>query len=93
MCGRPMKVEPTRLFRRDVRQLGSAQIRRRLEQVIQELIAADNITEVSGVSRMTAPGEHYRIRIGEYRLGITMDGETAILRRFLPRGEIYRRFP
>ena len=27
------------------------------------------------------------------RLGITMDGETAVLRRFLPRGEIYRHFP
>ena len=27
------------------------------------------------------------------RLGITVDGETAVLRRFLPRGEIYRHFP
>ena len=76
-----------------MRQLGSAQLWCRLEQVIQELQAADNITEVSGVSRMTAPGEHYRIRVGGYRLGITIDGETAVLRRFLPRGEIYRRFP
>ena len=88
-----MNVEPTRLFRRDVRQLGSAQIRRRLDQVIQELTEADNITEVAGVQRITAPGLHYRVRIGSYRLGITMDGETVVLRRFLPRGEIYQRFP
>ena len=88
-----MNVESTRLFRRDVRQLRSAQVRRRLDQAIQELIEASNITEVTGVKRMTAPGSHYRIRIGNYRLGITMDGETAVLRRFLPRGEIYQRFP
>ena len=88
-----MNVEPTRLFRRDVRQLGSAQIRRRLDRVIQELIEADNITNVAGVERMTAPGLHYRIRIGDYRLGVTMVGETVVLRRFLPRGEIYKRFP
>lgn len=88
-----MIVEPTRRFRRDVRGIGSAQIRRRLEQVIQELIEADNITEVTGVSRLRAEGLHYRIRIGDYRLGITMDGETAVLSRFLPRGEIYRYFP
>ena len=31
--------------------------------------------------------------IDGYCLGITMDGETAVLRRFLPRGEIYRYFP
>jgi hypothetical protein len=51
------------------------------------------IRYVHGVSIMTSAGEHYRIRIREHRLGITMDGETAILRRFLPRGEIYRYFP
>ena len=88
-----MIVEATRRFSRDVRGIGSAQMRRRLDQVIQELIEADNITEVSGVRRLRAEGEHYRIRIGGYRLGITMDGETAVLRRFLPRGEIYRNFP
>ena len=88
-----MIVEATRRFRRDVRGIGSAQMRRRLDLVIQEIIEADNITEVSGVSRLRAEGEHYRIRIGGYRLGITMDGETAVLRRFLPRGEIYRNFP
>ena len=60
---------------------------------IQELIEADDITAVSGVRRLRAEGQHYRIRIGDYRLGITMDGETAVLIRFLPRGEIYRYFP
>ena len=88
-----MIVEPTRRFRRDVRGIGSAQVRRRLDQAIQELIDADNITEVSGVRRLMVEGQHYRIRIGGYRLGITMDGGTAVLRRFLPRGEIYRNFP
>ena len=36
---------------------------------------------------------HYRIRIGEYRLGITQDGDAIILRRLLHRSEIYRNFP
>ena len=88
-----MTVEPSRQFSRDVRGLGSAQIRRRLDRVIQELAEAVSITEVSGVRRIQAERQHYRIRIGGYRLGITMDGDTAVLRRFLPRGEIYRYFP
>ena len=88
-----MTVEPSRQFSRDVRGLGSAQIRRRLDRVIQELIEATSITEVSGVRRIRAEGQHYRIRIGDYRLGTTVDGETVVLRRFLPRGEIYRYFP
>ena len=88
-----MTVEPSRQFSRDVRRLGSSQIRRRLDRAIQELIEAADITEVSGVRRLQAEGQHYRVRIGDYRLGITMDGEIAVLRRFLPRGEIYRYFP
>ena len=76
-----------------MRRLGSAQIQRRLDGAIQELIEADNIIEVNGVRRLRAEGQRYRIRIGDYRLGIIMDGETAVLRRFLPRGEIYRYFP
>ncbi len=87
-----MTVEPSRQFSRDVRRLGSSQIRRRLDWTIQELIEAADITEVSGVRQLLAEGQNYRIRIGDYRLGITMDGETAVLRRFLPRGEIYRYF-
>ena len=88
-----MTVEPSRQFSRDVRSLGTAQIRRRLDRVIQELLQAASIIEVNCVRRLRAEGQHYRIRIGDYRLGITMDGETAVLRRFLPRGEIYRYFP
>lgn len=88
-----MTVEPSRQFSRDVRRLGSSHIRRRLDRTIQELIEAADITEVSGVRRLLTEGQHYRIRIGDYCLGITMAGETAVLRRFLPRGEIYRYFP
>ena len=88
-----MTVEPSRQFSRDVRRLGSSQIRRRLDRTIQELIEVADITEVSGIKRLLAEGQHYRIRIGDYRLGITMDGKIAALRRFLPSGEIYRYFP
>lgn len=88
-----MRVEPSRQFRRDARRLGSVHIRRRLDQVIQELIEAANITDISGIKRLRADGEHYRIRVGGYRLGITIDGDIAVLQRFLPRGEIYRYFP
>ena len=80
-------------FNRDLRRLSNPSLAAQVEQVIEDLKAASTIRDVRGVSRMTGAGEYYRIRIREYRLGITMDGETVILRRFLPRGEIYRYFP
>ena len=57
-----MTVEPSRQFSRDVRRLGSSQIRRRLDRTIQELIEAADIRQVSGVRRLQAEGQHYRIQ-------------------------------
>jgi mRNA interferase RelE/StbE len=38
--------------------------------------------------------EHtYRIRVGDYRIGIYYDSDEVQLMRFLHRKEIYRKFP
>ncbi len=81
-----MEIRYHNQFNRDLRRLRNPSLAAQIEQIIEELKAASTIRDVHGVSRMTNSGEHYRIRIREYRLGITMDGETAVLRRFLPRG-------
>ena len=88
-----MQVEFAPRFTRDLRQVRSADLHRQVADKIRELEAADNLLEVSGVSRMTAPGRFYRIRIGNHRLGFTMEGEVVVLLRFLPRDQIYRYFP
>ena len=88
-----MEIRYHNQFNRDLRRLGNPSLAAQVEQVIEELKVASTIRDLRGVRRMTSAGEHYRIRIREYRLGLTMDGETAVLRRFLPRGEIYRYFP
>lgn len=42
---------------------------------------------------MQGYANHYRVRVGDHRLGIIVDGETVILVRFLHRRDIYRHFP
>ena len=81
-------------FRRDMRNLRDASMRRRINRKIEELKAATTIREVSNVSRIVSEtGRHYRIKIGQYRLGITLEGDTAILDRFGHRSDFYRNFP
>lgn len=88
-----MNVERTPAFRRDLRRVTDRDTQRRAQEKIAELEAASTFFEVTSVRRLVGGGRHYRIRVGGYRLGITMDGETAVLRRFLLRGEFYRYFP
>ena len=88
-----MRVEPNRGFTRDLRRIRSSELRQRVLLKIEELEAASAITEVRGVVKIAGEGSYYRIRIGDYRLGLAMAGDEAILLRFLHRSEIYQFFP
>ena len=81
-------------FRRDMRNLRDASMRRRINRKMEKLKAATTIRDISGVSRLSTPrGRHYRIKIGQYRLGVTLEGDTAILDSFGHRSDFYRSFP
>ena len=89
-----MKLEPSPGFIRDLRRVRDPNLQHRVGQAIAALEAATSFTEVSGIRRITsASGRHYRIRIGNYRLGITIEDNVTVLATFGHRREFYRRFP
>ena len=88
-----MNLDPSPAFNRDLRRIRNSDLQRRIVRKIQELEAADSISEVAGVRPMTGSERHYRIRIGDYRLGLEVVGDVAVLLRFGHRREFYRHFP
>ena len=54
---------------------------------------ASAIADVMDIRRMRGEGLYYRVRIGDYRLGIAVEGNVVTLIRFLHRRDIYRHFP
>ncbi len=75
-----------------MRRLRDEAMRRRVERTIEELEAADALSELSGVRRLnTERGHDYRMRIGEYRLVMEVEGGTAVMVRFGHRRDVYRR--
>ena len=66
---------------------------KRVQEVIQEIIAANNISEIKNLKNLQAAGPYYRIRLGDYRIGLIFKDDTIIFVRFLHRREIYRYFP
>ena len=57
---------------RDLKRIRDATLRQRVSQTIEALEAAARISDVPGVLKESshARGHYYRIRIGDYRLGI-----------------------
>lgn len=88
-----MNLDPSPGFIRDLRRIRDRDLQRRITRKIQELEEADSITEVSGIRAMRGWENHYRVRIGDYRMGLTVEGNVVTLLRFLHRRDIYRYFP
>jgi mRNA interferase RelE/StbE len=77
-------------FERDLKKIKDRSILEQVKQAIEEVEAAVSLKEVSGVKRLSGAGGFYRIRVGEYRIGIASEVEFV---RCLHRREVYRYFP
>ena len=89
-----MRVIFRKSFERDLKKLrGNAQLLSHLQRAVEELEAAEEFGAVANVKRMQGWSSYYRIRIGDYRLGVKLEEEAVVVLRFLHRRDIYRRFP
>ena len=89
-----MKIEFRKSFTKDLKKRKTDKpLLERIKQVILEVEEAPNTHQIKNLKKLKAQGNHYRIRLGNYRFGLIIEGDLAIFVRFLPRGDIYRYFP
>ena len=88
-----MKVEFSNNFTRDLRRIQNQSIRERIEKAIEQIERVDNLTEASNIQKLSGGENCFRVRVGNYRLGIQLDKDTVVFVRCLPRRDIYRHFP
>jgi mRNA interferase RelE/StbE len=80
-------------FAKDLRQIQDKALLNRVQEVIQEIEAAAGIQDIAGLQKLTRETAYYRLRLGDYRLGLIIEGDTATFVRILHRKDIYRYFP
>jgi len=68
-------------------------VKKRLSKLIETFKAIDTLDELKHIKKIEGYDCYYRLRIGDYRLGLKVSGDTVELIRFLHRRDIYRRFP
>ncbi|HKK38102.1 MAG TPA: type II toxin-antitoxin system RelE/ParE family toxin [Cryomorphaceae bacterium] len=89
-----MIVEFDESFLKSLRKIKDTKIKSRLKLLIFELEAATDLNEVSALKKLVGYERFYRIRIGNYRLGIEHVADKTIrLVIVLHRKDIYKRFP
>ena len=88
-----MKTTFRNSFLRDVERIRDKQLLSRLRQVIVQLENAKSPSSIPKLKQLKGEKNHFRIRIGEYRLGLKLQTDAVTVVRFLHRKEIYRYFP
>lgn len=88
-----MIYEFEKSFVRDFRKLNSKVLAKVLNECIQTISDAKSINEIPTLKKLTGYKNAFRIRIGDYRIGVIINDETVTFVAFAHRKEIYRKFP
>ena len=88
-----MQVEFSPAFLRDLKHIKDAALLQMVKQAIIDLEQARDLHDLPGLKRLHSEGPYYRLRVGDYRLGILAKGSALILVRCMHRKDIYRYFP
>ena len=87
-----MKLVFRQSFVKDLKKIRMIALRQQLQAVLEQIEQSNSLHDIPNVKHLTNEGPYYRIRIGDYRLGLVVDGEDVIVVRFLHRRDIYRYF-
>ncbi len=89
-----MKVEYRQLFLKDLKKPKKQPIYQQVYNLAFDTLPnVSSLQDLSNVKALVGSTNRYRIRIGDYRVGIEINGDTLELFRVLHRKEFYRYFP
>lgn len=88
-----MKVSFRKSFARDLKKIKTQTVLDRVKQAVEEVEAATTLQEVGNLKKMSGTTDFYRIRVGNYRIGIAVAEDSIEFVRCLPRRDLYRFFP
>ncbi len=88
-----MKIKFESKFSKDLRKIKDQKLLSQIKIVINECKLAQTLDEIKNLKKLKGYQIFYRIKIGDYRLGIAIINDEMIFTRFLHRREIYRFFP
>ena len=88
-----MKVAFRESFLRDVREVKEKTVQQRVREVIAHVEQVSKPTDIQNLKKLKGHGAYYRIRIGEYRVGLKIEADTVTFVRVLNRKDIYKYFP
>jgi len=80
-------------FIRDLDKLNEKAIKVRVAEIIQQVETTDSITNIRNLKKLKGHDIAYRIKVGNYRIGVFIENDVVEFARIIHRKDIYRKFP
>ncbi|QTA80677.1 putative toxin-antitoxin system, toxin component, RelE/ParE-like [Desulfonema limicola] len=88
-----MKIKFESSFGKDLKKIKEPKLLQRVKSIIEEIKEHDGAICINNLKKMKGYETFYRIKIGDYRIGLEIIKDQAIITRILHRKDIYRYFP
>ena len=80
-------------YERDLKKIIDKTLRADIKQTVRSVKNAQTMRDIPRLRKLEGYRIHYRIRDGDYRTGVTIEGNLVTFHRCLPRKDFYKHFP
>lgn len=88
-----MKVDFTKRFEKQLDKINDVDLLNEISKVVKECIDKQTLHSIHSVKKLKGYKNYYRIRTGNFRIGITYKDKTIIFCAIYDRKEFYKFFP
>ncbi len=88
-----MRVVFLRRFSKDLDSISNRVVERALDEFIAEVESATSLKNYPNIKKLAGHKNAFRLRIGDYRVGLFVSGDVVEFARVLHRKDIYNVFP
>ena len=88
-----MEIKIDKSFQKDTRRIKDKYVLQRIANTVANVQRAKTLEEIKNLKKIQGTQSMYRIRIGDYRLGIIITNSIVEFIRCLHRKDIYKYFP
>ena len=81
------------LFFRHLKKITDKPLKEEIAQTIQSVEKAGEKNDIPGLKKMKGYKIYYRIKVGDYRIGVTIENNIVTFSAFMHRKDIYKFFP
>jgi mRNA interferase RelE/StbE len=80
-------------FARDLKAVRDKKLLQRVKESIQAVEKADSLSALPNLKKLKGAKSYFRLKLGDYRIGLALENDTLVFVRFLDRKDIYKYFP